>query len=325
MSEVHRRQFLLTTGALLATPLAATAQQAAKIPRIGFLGYGPRAGFTRHLATMWRNLEQFGYVEGKSLIVEYRFGESDERIAQHAAELVRMEPRLIVTSPTYSTQAVAELTRRIPVVQATGINLVEVGLAASYARPGRNVTGLSQRAEQGLVRKQIELAKALAPAAARIGVMISPNHVQRERFLSDARSAGSALGVAAVPLVVATAAEVESLPWRKERCDVLAVLPDLFLYWFRRRLIELIGKVPAVYPFREFVEDGGIMSYGPDLLEHYGRVASFVDRLLKGAKPEELPIELSGRFELVVNGKAANALGIAIPPPIQVRADEMIQ
>jgi putative tryptophan/tyrosine transport system substrate-binding protein len=323
MSQVRRRQFLLTTGALLATPLAANAQQPTKVPRIGFLGYGPAAGFARHLASMRRGLEQFGYVEGKNLIVEYRFAEDDERIARLAEELVRMDLRVIVTAA--STPAVAKLTRRIPIVQATGPNLVEVGLAASYARPGRNVTGLAQRAEQGLVRKQVELAKAIAPGAATIGVMVSPSNTLRERHLSDARSAGSALGATVVPLVVATAAEVESLPWRKERCDALAVLPDLFLYWFRRRLVELVGKVPAVYPFREFVEDGGIVSYGPDLLEAYGRVASFVDRLLKGAKPEELPIELSSRFELVVNRKAASALGIAIPPPVLVRADEVIE
>ena len=321
-----RRRILVGLGLVaLARSLALNAQQAAKLPRIGFLGYGPESGFTRHLASMRRGLEQFGYVERKNLIIEYRFAEDDESIARLAEELVRMEPRVIVTSPTITTLTAAKATRRIPIVQATGANLVEIGLAASYARPGRNVTGLSQRAEQGLVRKQVELVMALVPRAARIGAMVSPSNVQRERFLSDARSAGSTLGVTVVPLLVATPAEVESLPWRKERCDALAVLPDLFLYWFRRRLVELVGKVPAVYPYREFVEDGGIASYGPDLLEHYSRVGSFVERLLKGAKPEELPIELSSRFELVVNRKAANALGIAVPPPVLVRADEVIE
>jgi putative ABC transport system substrate-binding protein len=324
VTSLRRRQILLSAGALLATPLA-KAQQATKVSRIGFLGYGPAAGFARHLASMRRGLEQFGFIEGKSLIVEYRFAEDDARIARLAEELVRMDLSVIVTAATFSTLAVAKLTRRIPIVQATGNNLVEVGLAASFARPGRNVTGLAQRAEEGLVRKQVELTKAIAPGAATIGVMLSPSNTLRERFLSDARSAGSALGVTVVPLVVATAAEVESLPWRKERCDALAVLPDLFLYWFRRRLVELVGKVPAVYPFREFVEDGGMVSYGPDLLEAYGRVANFVDRLLKGAKPEELPIELSSRFELVVNRRAASTLGIAIPPPVLVRADEVIE
>ena len=154
-----RRRILVGLGLVaLARSLALNAQQAAKLPRIGFLGYGPQSGFTRHLASMRRGLEQFGYVEGKNLIIEYRFAEDDESIARLAEELVRMEPRVIVTSPTITTQTAAKATRRIPIVQATGANLVEVGLAASYARPGRNVTGLSQRAEQGLVRKQVELA-----------------------------------------------------------------------------------------------------------------------------------------------------------------------
>jgi putative ABC transport system substrate-binding protein len=323
---ISRRRLLLGLGATAWLGSAGIVRaQTGGPPRIGFLGYGPVAGFARHLATMRKSLEQFGYVEGKNLIIEYRYAEDDERIARFAEELVRMEPKLIVTASSAATVAAAKLTRRIPIVQATGGNLVEIGLAATYARPGRNVTGLAQRAEQGLVRKEIELAYALAPGATRIGVMVSPSTPQREHFLSEARSAGLVLGVTVVPLIVATAGDVEGLPWKKERCNALAVMPDLFLYWFRRRLIELIGKLPAVYPFREFVDDGGILSYGPDLLEQYHRIAGFVDRILKGAKPEELPVELSTRFELVVNRKLAKGLGITIPQTVLLRADEVIE
>jgi putative ABC transport system substrate-binding protein len=327
---MDRRTFLAGTGAvLLAAPLAAEAQQAAKVARIGYLATNP----TPHLQEAFRQgLRDLGYVEGRNLVIEYRDAEGkSEQLPARAAELVALKVDVIVAAGTPAALAAKQATRTLPTVFAAVADPVTSGLVTSLARPGGNVTGLSVLAPE-LVGKCLEQLKQAVPGVSRVAVLWQPGGVgeRTERdMLKEAEVAARALGVR---LQVVEARGPEDFDrafseMTRARAGALTVLTSSMLFGERRRLVDLAAKnrLPAVYPWREGVDAGGLMAYGPDLADLLRRAATYVDKILKGAKPADLPVLQPTKFELVINLKTAKALGLTIPPSLLQRADEIIQ
>src|SRR5688572_11708052 len=329
---MDRRRFLLTAlvGAL-AEPFAAEAQQAAQIARIGWLGINRAA--SPHLSEAFRQgLRDLGYVEGRNVMIEYRDAEGKlERLPVLAAELVALKVDVIVAGPTPATLAAKQATRTIPIVFASGGDPVTDGLVTSLARPGGNVTGLSGLSPE-LAGKWLEQLKLAVPEVSRVAALWQPGGVG-ERTEKDMRKgaevAARALGVR-LHFVEARGPEDFDRAFSemtRARAGALTVLASPMLFSERRRLVDLAAKnrLPAVYPLREYVDAGGLMSYGANAADLYRRVATYVNRILKGTKPGDLPIEQPTNFELVVNLKTAKALGLTIPPSLLARADQVIE
>jgi putative ABC transport system substrate-binding protein len=327
---MDRRAFLAGTGAvLLAAPLAAEAQPAAKIARIGYLATNP----TPHLQEAFRQgLRDLGYVEGRNLVIEYRDAKGKlERLPALAAELVALKVDVILASGTPQTLAAKQATGTLPIVFALAADPVTSRLVTSLAQPGGNVTGLSVLAPD-LVGKCLEQLKQTVPGVSRVAVLWQPGGVgeRTERdMLKEAEVAARALGVR---LQVVEARGPEDFDrafseMTRARAGALTVLTSSMLFGERRRLVDLAAKnrLPAVYPWREGVDAGGLMAYGPDLADLLRRAATYVDKILKGAKPADLPVEQPTKFELVINLKTAKALGLTIPPSVLARAEEVIQ
>jgi putative ABC transport system substrate-binding protein len=329
---IDRRTFLAGTGAvLLAAPLGAEVQQAAKIPRIGYLT-GSLAT-SPHLPEAFRQgLRDLGYVESRNVVIEYRDAEGKlERLPALAAELVALKVDVIVAGGTPVALTAKEATRTLPIVFAAAADPVTDGLVTSLARPGGNVTGLSALTPE-LVGKRLELLKQAVPEVSRVAVLWQSGG-QGERtekdLLKGAEGAAPALGVRLQFVEARGPADVDRAysDMTRERADALTILPSPMFFIERRRLVDLAAKnrLPAVYPRREFVDSGGLMAYGPNGADMYRRAATYVDKILKGAKPGDLPVEQPTKFELVINLKTAKALGLTIPPALLGRADEIIQ
>jgi putative ABC transport system substrate-binding protein len=329
---MDRRTFLAGTGAaLFATPFAAEAQQAAKIARIGLLPVNVAAN--PHLQEAFlRGLRDLGYVEGRNLVIEYRNAEGKlERFPALAAELVALKVDVIVAPSTPAALAAKQATRTIPIVFASVVDPVTTGLVTSLARPGGNVTGLSFLSPE-LVGKCLELLKQAVPGVSRVAALWQPGGLPERTekdFLKEAEVAARALGVRLQFVEARGPADVDRAfsDMTRARAGALTVLPYSMFLNERRRLVDLAAKnrLPAVYGGREFVDAGGLMAYGPDLADSWRRAATYVDKILKGAKPADLPIEQPTKFELVINLKTAKALGLTIPPSLLGRADEVIQ
>jgi putative ABC transport system substrate-binding protein len=329
---MDRREFIGTlAGSLVAAPLAAEAQQAAKIARIGFLALNLAA--SPHLQEAFRQgLRDLGYVEGRNVVIEYRGAEGKlERLPALAAELVALKVDVIVAGGTPHALAAKQATRILPIVFATASDPVTSGLVTSLARPGDNVTGLTNLAPE-LVGKCLEQLKQAVPGVSRVAVLWQPG-VQGERtekdMLKRAEVAARALGVR-LQFVEARGPDDFDRAFSemtRARADALTVLQGPMFVNERRRLVDLAAKnrLPAVYPWRDGVDAGGLMSYGPNLADSFRRVATYVDRILKGTKPGDLPVEQPTKFELVINLKTAKALGLTIPQSLLARADEVIQ
>ena len=327
-----RRTFLVTfASGILATPLAAEAQQAAKVPRIGYLAANLAA--SPHLTEAFlQGLRDLGYVEGRNVALEYRSAEGKlERLPALAAELVALEVDVILVGGTPHALAAKQATKTIPIVFAAGADPVESGLVTSLARPGGNVTGLSNLNTE-LVGKCLEQLKQAVPRVSRVAVLWHPGALgqRAERdMLKGAEVAARALGVRLQFVAARGPADFDRAfsDMTKARADALTVLTSTILLGERRRLADLAAKsrLPAVYPWREGVDAGGLMSYGPDFADLFRRAATYVDKILKGAKPGDLPVEQPTKFELVINLKTAKALGLTIPPSVLGRADEVIQ
>ncbi len=327
-----RRAFIGTlAGGLLAAPLAADAQQAAKVPRIGYLGANPASN--PHLLEAFRQgLRDLGYVEGRNLVIEIRDAEGKfERLPALAAELVALKVDIIMTGGTPAPLAAMQATRTIPIVFAAAADPVTSGLVTSLARPGGNVTGLSVLTPE-LVGKCLELLKQAVPGVSRVAVLWHPGgYPERteKNILKGAEVAGRALGLRLQFVEARGPADFDRAfsEMTRARAGALTVLATSMLLTERRRLVYLAAKnrLPAVYPSREFVDAGGLMSYGPDFADLFRRAATYVDKILKGAKPGDLPVEQPTKFELVINLKTAKALGLTIPPSLLVRADEVVQ
>jgi len=314
---------------LLAVPLAAEAQAPAKIPRIGFLSARPPTDNPYFIEAFRQGLRELGYVEGQTIAIEYRFAEGrPERLPALAAELVRLKVDVIVTGGTPAPLAAKQATSTIPIVFAVAGDPVAEGLAASLARPGGNTTGLSSISPE-VVGKQLELLKEAAPKVSGVAVLQNPSNYGHPPMLRQAEDAARTLGVQLHVVQAGSPAEIDAAfaMMRSQRAGGVLVLRDPLFLAQRTQIAALAAKsrLPAVYGFREQAEAGGLMAYGASAPLMYRRAATYVDKILKGAKPGDLPIEQPIRFELVINLKTAKALGLTIPQSLLLRADEVIQ
>ena len=317
---------------LLAAPLAAEAQAPTKVYRIGGLGNSPPT--SPQAGPLWEalaeGLRERGYTEGENLVIERRWAEGRvERFPSLAAELVSLKVDLIVVASTQGALAAKQATRLIPIVMLYVLSPVESGLVASLARPGGNVTGVAWAAGAEIVGKHLELLKEAIPKVSRVAVLSNPIYPPDAVLRREAQSAAGLLGLTLQVYEVRDPNELESTftAMTKARAGGLLVLPAPFAFVHTRRIVDLAAKsrLPAVYPFRESVEAGGLMAYaanGPDM---FRRAATYVDKILKGANPADLPVEQPTKFELVINLKTAKALGLTIPQSLLIRADEVIQ
>ena len=326
---IRRRVVIAGLAGLLIAPKRSSAQQApAKIPRIGWIWNGP-PGNPAEAAGFRQGLRELGYVEGQNIVFDYRFSEGrDDRLADLAAELVQLRPDVLVALGDLSARAVKSVTTTIPIVLMTG-DPVGASFVASLARPGGNITGVSMmQGIEGLTGKRVELLKDALPAATRIGVMFYPGNPTTVRSFAQAEEVGGRLGLILHPFPVQRGDELEAainaVAREMDGVDIEPVVP-FTSYPEETGKLLLKYRIPGVSELRRIAENGGLLSYGPNLFEATRRQAYFVDRILKGAKPADLPVEQASRLELVVNMKTAAALGLAIPPLILARADEVIE
>ncbi len=328
---MERRTFLgMMAGSLLAAPLAAEAQPVAKVPRIGYLALNPTAN--PHLHEAFRQgLRDLGYVEGRNVVIESRDAEGKpERLPALAAELVALKVDVLVAQPTVAALAAKQATRTLPIVFPVA-DPVSSGLVTSLARPGGNLTGLSILAPE-MVGKGLELLKQAVPGVSRVAVLWDPGAFP-ERTAKDMRKevkvAARALGVRLQFIEARGPDDFDRAfsEMTRARAGALTVLGGSMLFSERKRLVDLAAKnrLPAVYPWREGVDAGGLMAYGPNVADLFRRAATYVDKILKGAKPGDLPIEQPTKFELVINLKTAKALGLTIPRSLLQRADQVIE
>jgi putative ABC transport system substrate-binding protein len=324
----RRRLFLASAAALLTMPFARA--QTGKLRRIGWLTAGSPKSHGRVLEAFREGMRQRGWVEGRNMTIELRWAEGKlERLPALAAELVRLKPDVIITAATAVHLAVKKETSSIPIVMATGADPVAVGLVASLARPGGNVTGMTGFFEMTPV-KMLEVAAALVPRGARVSLLIDVNGpFYRGEHRSEIERAAEAFGFRTEHLVVGSADEVTRAfaALRKNPPAVLVVPPGPMFFALGDRIVESASalRLPVIGPFEEWVEAGALMSYAIDVKESYRRAAGYVDKILKGAKPADLPIEQPTRLSLAVNLKTAKQLGITIPAAVLARADRVIE
>ncbi len=329
---MKRRQFIaLIGGAAAAWPLAARAQQPGKVWRIGILSGLSRPDSIE--SSTWggflQGMHQLGYVEGKHFVVEYRFADGKyERFPQLAAELVRLKSDVIVVGASNGIRAVQEATSAVPIVMGYSIDPVGNGLVASLARPGGNTTGLAS-AQEDIVSKHVELLAMAVPGLSRLAILTNPDARNHLPMLEAAKSAAGKAAVTLVPIAARTPQDVESAfgTMANEGIGATVFLPDSFFNLYRRRIAELAirDRLPSIFAQRDYVEVGGLMSYGESFRDFFRRAATFVDKIFKGTKPTDLPIEQPTRFFLVLNLKTAKALDLAIPPTLLALADEVIE
>jgi putative ABC transport system substrate-binding protein len=327
---MRKRVFGLSLTALLfALCLPAQAQQATKIPRVGLL-YASAVGNSNRIEAFRQGLRELGYVEGKDIVIEYRYAETKlDRLPALATELVRLKVDVIVTGGGANTRAANEATATIPIVMAQDIDPVGNGFVASLARPGGNITGLSRVAPE-LSGKQLELLKETVPRLSRVAVFgastTTPGNVEIRR---EIELAAVALGVKFQFLEVLSGKDIETAfrEASKGRADAGLVSGGPVLNSRRTQIADLAVKnrLPAIYNRRDYVEDGGLMSYGVNFTDLDRRAATYVDKILKGAKPADLPVEQPIKFEFIINLKAAKQIGLTIPPNVLARADRVIR
>jgi putative ABC transport system substrate-binding protein len=314
----------LLTVALLATVSLAEAQQPKKVPRIGFLSAAPSID-----SAFVEGLRDLGYVDGKNIVVELRSAQGKlDRLPELAAELVSLKMDIIVTQGTPAAQAVTKLTSTIPIVMATSGDPVGAGLVASLARPGGNVTGLSLL-NDAVVPKQLELLKEAVPTVSSLAWMASPAILPEMMRFKELQTVGPSLGVM-VQLVEIRGPESFENAFAaavRERVHAAMIPPNSSYIPYRQQIVTLAAKhrLPVAYGFRDFPEAGGFMSYGVNVADLFRRAATYVDKILKGTKPADLPVEQPMKFELVINLKAANQIGLTIPPNVLARADKVIR
>jgi putative ABC transport system substrate-binding protein len=329
---IDRRSFIGTlAGALLAVPLAAEAQQAGKVHRIGILANVPLAD--PEGARLWgafiQGFRELGYVEGKNITIEWRFSEGKyERLPELAADLVRLKVDVIVAPATQNVAVAKQATGTIPIVMTGSGDPVGSGLVVSLARPGGNVTGLAVLSTE-IVGKQLELLKETVPKVSRVAILWNPTNPPHRRALGAAKIAAHSLGIQLHALEAQRPDDLERAfaAMTRERAGALLVLRDGMFLLHSKRIVDLAAKsrLPAMSEGKDELANGGLMAYGPSLSDSFRRAATYVDKILKGAKPADLPVEQPTKFELVINLKTAKALGLTIPPSLLTRADEVIQ
>jgi putative ABC transport system substrate-binding protein len=326
---MNRRTFLcgLTLG-MLALPVAAEAQQAGKVPRIGFLFYGS-PGPSPELDAFRQGLRELGYIEGQNITIEYRFASGRVgQLPELAAELVRLKLDVIVTPGTPGSVAAKQATSTIPIVFAGVADAVGAGLVADFARPGGNITGLTSISAE-LGGKRLELLKEVAPKASRVAVLFNPGDRSNVLVLKELQESAPALRLTLQPLGVRGPGEFEGafVAMSRKRAHALFGAAGILTTGHRKTIVDLAAKsrIPAMWGERQCVEAGGLMSYAVNFYDQVRRAATYVDKILKGAKPGDLPVEQPTKFELVINLKTAKSLGLTIPQSLLLRADEVIQ
>jgi putative ABC transport system substrate-binding protein len=323
--KITRRAFC---SMLLALPVAARAQQATKIPRIGFLGATTLPATSARIEAFRHGLRELGYIEGKNIVIEYRWAEGKiERLPDLAAELVRLKVDVIVTSSAAPTRAAKEATSTIPIVMANDNDPVGIGHVASLARPGGNVTGVSTYAPE-ISGKQLELLKEVVPKLSRVAVLGTSTNSGYAQVLREIELAAKAFGVKIQNLDVLDPKDLETRfrEASKGRADAVIVLASPVVSQ-RTQFAELAVKnrLPAIYPQSEYMEAGGLMYYGANTADLFRRAATYVDKILKGRTPADLPVEQPMKFEFIISLKAAKQIGLTIPPNVLVRATRVIK
>ena len=314
---------------LVLAPLAAEAQPGGKVWRIGYLSSSSVERERTRVAAFWQGLREFQYVEGKNISIEERYaGGAFERLQELAVELVHVKVDLLVVAGAPAAHAAKKASSVIPIVMTTIADPVGMGIVANLARPGGNITGLSDF-NTGVVAKRLELLREVVPSASRVATLLNPANPSNPPQLRLTQAAAATLGVTLVAFEAKHADEIDR-PFaaiRTERPGALIVIGDPMLGSYAKKIVDLSTKsrLPAIYWEREFPDAGGLMSYGTNFEHLWRRSAAYVDKILKGAKPADLPIEQPTKFELVINLKTAKALGLTIPQSVLLRADEVIQ
>jgi len=327
---VKRREFITLLGGAAAWPLAARAQQPDRMRRIGVLmAYADRE-YRSHLAAFREELQELGWTEGRDVQIDYRWAALDpESMRRFARELIALQPDVILSASSPTTASLLQETRSIPIIFANVSDPIGSGFVTSFARPGGNVTGFITM-EPTMAGKWLELLKEIAPRVTKCALLFNPTTAPyAEYFLNPFKAAAASFAVEAIIANVRDAAELETAiaAQTREPNGGLIVMPDTFTTVHRAKITALAAqyRLPAIYPFRFFAVNGGLLSYGSDTVDNYRRSATYVDRVLHGAKPSELPVQAPVKFELVMNLKTAKALGLDVPPLLQQRADEVIE
>src|SRR5262245_19397983 len=326
-SHIGRRKFLATLGGAAAWPLAARAQQMLKAARIGYLTLRSPMSIDD---AFFQGLRDLGWIEGQTIIVERRFAAGNiDQLEDSAAELVHLKVDLIVTTATAATQAAKDATASIPIVFINAGDPVGQRFVQSLAHPGGNITGVAFDASPDITTKQAQLIIGTVPNASRLAVLWNPTAAVMHSYFSVVKTAASALRVTLQSLEVQDPNELDRAfeTMTREHADALLVLSDSFTTFYRARLAELAAKhrLPALYGHAQYIEAGGLMSYGPSHSDNYGRAAGFVDKILKGTKPADLPAQQPTKFELIINLRIAKTLGLEISPTLLALADKVIE
>jgi ABC-type uncharacterized transport system substrate-binding protein len=329
LSDIRRREFItLLGGASAAWPLAARAQQAAKLLTIGFLGPTTPSSQSQHIAAFVQRLRELGWIEGRDVAIEVRWAEGrDERYAQIANEFVRLKVDVILTHNTLPVLAAKQATSVIPIVFASAGDPVGTGIVASLGRPGGNVTGLSSQATD-TAGKRLEFLREVVPGLRRLAIIGNVGNPFSVREISEAQVAARTLGLDFDVFEIRRAEDVvPAFEALKNRAEALYVAPDSLLFANRIRIntLALGARLPTMCFNREYVEAGCLLSYGASFTDHFRRAAGYVDKILRGAKPADLPVEQPTKFDLLINLTTAKALGLDVPPTLLARVDEVIE
>jgi putative ABC transport system substrate-binding protein len=327
--NIARRELIAGLGGLaLVCPLAAQAQQPAKVARIGFLSLGPATAWADQVEAFRTGLSDLGHIEGKDIAIEFRWAERIDQLPGLAAELVRMNVDVIIAPASTEVEPARQATKTIPIVFAQHADPVGIGHVASLARPGENITGMSMVLPE-IATKALAIFKEAVPQAMRIGVLWNPTTPSHPQVLKAVEVAAESLGVQLLMVPTQTAADFDGVfsTMAQDRADGFLVPSSPLTNSERAPLAELAlrYRLPGIFVNKGNVEAGGLMSYGADFNYMYRRTALYVDKILKGEKPADLPVEQASRYELVINLKTAKALGIMIPSSIMLRADVMIE
>jgi putative ABC transport system substrate-binding protein len=324
---VKRREFVTLIGGAAAWPLATRAQQPGKLPTIGFLSGQSRSTAGQWVAAFEQRLRELGWIEGRTVVIEVRWAEGRfERFAEIAAEFVRLKVDVIVTAgpPVFAAKQASSV---IPIVFATVADPLSTGLVASLARPGGNVTGLSLTSPE-LAGKRLELLREAIPGLRQLAILVNADYPPSMRELDEVETAARPLGIDTIALKIRQAADIaHAFEALKGRAQALYVVGESLISANQVRIhsFALAARLPTMEPTREMVETGGLISYAPNFPSLYRRAADLVDKILRGAKPADIPVEQPTKFDLVVNLTTAKALGIEMPPTLLARADEVIE
>src|SRR5215216_1927080 len=325
---MRRRQFIFAIAGAAAWPIAMRAQQAGPLPTIGFLVAGTPTSHGQWVAAFVQRLRELGWIEGRTITIEYRWAEGrSERFAEIAAELVRRKVDVIVTSATEAIVAAKQATSVIPIVFATAGDPVGTGLVASLARPGSNITGLSIQ-QTDVAAKRLELLREIVPGLRRLAILGNASGPAVVLDMREVETAARTLGLEVITSEIRRGEDIApAFAAFKGRAEALYLPIDPLVNTHRLRInmLALAARLPTMHSVRESVEAGGLISYGPNRPELYRRAAELVDKILRGAKPADIPVEQPTKFELVINVKTAKALGLDIPPSLLARADEVIE